>query len=140
MQEDGAISRRLISQSISPFTILFIVLFLLGLCICHMPVMNLFDLLNLCYCFSLLCAVNSEDGRSFDLGLRGDIEERGFYTEIFHSMSWVFRGDDASPNNSPRCLSKRPRPVAGKYCYVVYSTCEKWLCCLRNLGNYSYLK
>lgn len=57
--------------------------------------------------------VNSEDGRSVDLGLRGESEERGFYTEIFHSMSWVFRGDDASPDNSPRCLSKRPRPVAG---------------------------
>ncbi|XP_034955921.2 uncharacterized protein LOC118076873 [Zootoca vivipara] len=57
-------------------------------------------------------SVNSEDGRSVDLGLRGESEERGFYTEIFHSMSWVFRGDDASPNNSPRCLSKRPRPVA----------------------------
>ncbi|CAI5787191.1 homology domain-containing family A member 7 [Podarcis lilfordi] len=56
--------------------------------------------------------VNSEDGRSVDLGLRGESEERGFYTEIFHSMSWVFRGDDASPDNSPRCLSKRPRPVA----------------------------
>ncbi|XP_042307481.1 uncharacterized protein LOC121922304 [Sceloporus undulatus] len=57
-------------------------------------------------------SINSEDGRSLDLGLRSESEERGFYTEIFHSMSWVFRGDDASPNNSPRCLSKRPRPVA----------------------------
>uniref|UniRef100_A0A6J0TR76 Pleckstrin homology domain-containing family A member 5 n=1 Tax=Pogona vitticeps TaxID=103695 RepID=A0A6J0TR76_9SAUR len=57
-------------------------------------------------------SINSEDGRSFDLGLHGDNEERNFYTEIFHSTSWVFRGDDASPNNSPRCLSKRPRPVA----------------------------
>ncbi|KAH0628117.1 hypothetical protein JD844_008862 [Phrynosoma platyrhinos] len=44
--------------------------------------------------------------------LRGESEERGFYTEIFHSTSWVFRGDDASPDNSPKCLSKRPRPVA----------------------------
>ncbi|XP_053157970.1 uncharacterized protein LOC128347416 [Hemicordylus capensis] len=57
-------------------------------------------------------SLNSEDGRSFDLSVHGDSEERGFYTEIFHSTSWVFRGDDASPDNSPRCLSKRPRPVA----------------------------
>ncbi|XP_062828286.1 uncharacterized protein pdzph1 isoform X1 [Anolis carolinensis] len=57
-------------------------------------------------------SINSEDGRSLDLSLRSESEERGFYTEIFHSTSWVFRGDDASPDNSPRCLSKRPRPVA----------------------------
>ncbi|XP_060092551.1 uncharacterized protein LOC132570134 [Heteronotia binoei] len=57
-------------------------------------------------------SLNSEDGRSVDLSLHTESEDRGFYTEIFHSASWVFRGDDVSPNNSPRCLSKRPRPVA----------------------------
>ncbi|KAF7250246.1 PDZ and LIM domain protein Zasp, partial [Varanus komodoensis] len=57
-------------------------------------------------------SINSEDGRSLDFSLHGESEEKGFYTEIFHSTSWVFRGDDASPDNSPRCLSKRPRPVA----------------------------
>ncbi|XP_019387264.1 PREDICTED: uncharacterized protein LOC109307702 [Crocodylus porosus] len=55
---------------------------------------------------------NSEDARSVDLSLRSDNEERGFYTENFHSAAWVFRGDDVSPDNSPRCLSKRNRPVA----------------------------
>ncbi|XP_068783107.1 uncharacterized protein [Struthio camelus] len=57
-------------------------------------------------------SMNSEDARSIDLGLHSENEDRGFYTENFHSASWVFRGDDVSPNNSPRCLSKRPRPVA----------------------------
>ncbi|XP_077203840.1 uncharacterized protein LOC143842474 [Paroedura picta] len=57
-------------------------------------------------------SLNSEDGRPVDLSLHTEGEDRGFYTETFHSASWVFRGDDASPNNSPRCLSKRPRPVA----------------------------
>ncbi|XP_027647002.1 uncharacterized protein LOC101918407 isoform X1 [Falco peregrinus] len=57
-------------------------------------------------------SINSEDARSVELGLHSENEDRGFYTEIFHSASWVFRGDDVSPDNSPRCLSKRPRPVA----------------------------
>ncbi|KAJ7426233.1 hypothetical protein WISP_17863 [Willisornis vidua] len=57
-------------------------------------------------------SINSEDARSVDLGLYAENEDRGFYTENFHSAAWVFRGDDVSPDNSPRCLSKRPRPVA----------------------------
>ncbi|XP_037980167.1 uncharacterized protein LOC119695532 isoform X1 [Motacilla alba alba] len=57
-------------------------------------------------------SINSEDARSVDLGLCSENEDGGFYTENFHSASWVFRGDDVSPDNSPRCLSKRPRPVA----------------------------
>ncbi|XP_023368496.1 uncharacterized protein LOC111725036 [Otolemur garnettii] len=57
-------------------------------------------------------SVTSEDGRSVDLGFRVDIEEKGFYTENFHSAAWVFRGDDGNPEDSPRCLSKKPRPVA----------------------------
>ncbi|XP_027752712.1 uncharacterized protein LOC114064134 isoform X1 [Empidonax traillii] len=57
-------------------------------------------------------SINSEDARSVDPGLHAENEDRGFYTENFHSASWVFRGDDVSPDNSPRCLSKRPRPVA----------------------------
>ncbi|KAG7476503.1 hypothetical protein MATL_G00083660 [Megalops atlanticus] len=55
-------------------------------------------------------SVNSEDGRSVDMTVR-DIEERGFYTETFHSASWIYRGDDVNPSESPRCLSNRPRPV-----------------------------
>nr|XP_051709554.1 uncharacterized protein LOC100359138 [Oryctolagus cuniculus] len=57
-------------------------------------------------------SITSEDGRSVDLGFRFDIEEKGFYTENFHSAAWVFRGDDGNPEDSPRCLSKKPRPVA----------------------------
>ncbi|XP_018080132.2 uncharacterized protein LOC108695678 isoform X2 [Xenopus laevis] len=54
---------------------------------------------------------NSEETRSVDLGVRSD-KDKGLYTESFHSISWIFRGDDCSPDNSPRCLSKRPRSVA----------------------------
>ncbi|XP_026721786.1 uncharacterized protein LOC113489909 isoform X3 [Athene cunicularia] len=57
-------------------------------------------------------SIISEDARSVDLRLHSENEDRGFYSENFHSASWVFRGDDVSPDNSPRCLSKRPRPVA----------------------------
>ncbi|XP_045053600.2 uncharacterized protein [Desmodus rotundus] len=57
-------------------------------------------------------SITSEDGRSVDLGFRVDIEEKGFYAENFHSAAWVFRGDDGNPEDSPRCLSKKPRPVA----------------------------
>ncbi|KAE8635675.1 hypothetical protein XENTR_v10002706 [Xenopus tropicalis] len=55
---------------------------------------------------------NSEETRSVDLGVRSDGKDKGLYTESFHSTSWIFRGDDCSPDNSPRCLSKRPRSVA----------------------------
>lgn len=69
--------------------------------------------------------VNSEDARSVDLGLHSENEDRGFYTENFHSASWVFRGDDVSPDNSPRCLSKRPRPVASKLSKAAGNKCHK---------------
>ncbi|KAM4808457.1 uncharacterized protein WCC33_006512 isoform 2-T4 [Rhinophrynus dorsalis] len=55
---------------------------------------------------------NSEETRSVDIGIRSDSKDKGLYTESFHSASWIFRGDDCSPDNSPRCLSKRPRSVA----------------------------
>ncbi|XP_052606208.1 LOW QUALITY PROTEIN: uncharacterized protein LOC128117838 [Peromyscus californicus insignis] len=57
-------------------------------------------------------SVTSDDALSPDFGFRVDIEEKGFYTENFHSTAWVFRGDDGNPEDSPRCLSKKPRPVA----------------------------
>ncbi|XP_021073913.1 uncharacterized protein LOC110335866 [Mus pahari] len=57
-------------------------------------------------------SVTSDDVHSVDFGFRVDIEEKGFYTENFHSTAWVFRGDDGNPEDSPRCLSKKPRPVA----------------------------
>ncbi|XP_053310280.1 uncharacterized protein LOC128472450 [Spea bombifrons] len=55
---------------------------------------------------------NSEETRSVDLAIRSENKDKALYTESFHSASWIFRGDDASPDNSPRCLSKRPRSVA----------------------------
>ncbi|KAM3937218.1 uncharacterized protein RB166_004640 isoform 2-T2 [Leptodactylus fuscus] len=55
---------------------------------------------------------NSEETRSVDLAARSESKDKGLYTESFHSASWIFRGDDCSPDNSPRCLSKRPRSVA----------------------------
>ncbi|XP_031824618.1 uncharacterized protein LOC105749259 isoform X1 [Sarcophilus harrisii] len=57
-------------------------------------------------------SVTSEDGHSVDLGVRNEIEEKGFYAENFHSTSWVFRGDDENSENSPRYLSKKPQPVS----------------------------
>ncbi|XP_075037568.1 uncharacterized protein LOC142098622 isoform X2 [Mixophyes fleayi] len=57
-------------------------------------------------------SVNSEENRSVDFGARTENKDKGLYTESFHSASWIFRGDDCSPDNSPRCLSKRPRSVA----------------------------
>ncbi|KAM7025969.1 uncharacterized protein M8220_016702 [Acridotheres tristis] len=74
-------------------------------------------------------SVNSEDARSVDLGLYSENEDRGFYTENFHSASWVFRGDDVSPDNSPRCLSKRPRPVAIR---------ERTVKIAKGIGNYPW--
>ncbi|XP_058023034.1 NAD-capped RNA hydrolase NUDT12 isoform X1 [Ahaetulla prasina] len=53
-------------------------------------------------------SMNSEDGCPLDLGPHRESEERGFYTEMFHSASWVFQGDDANADNNIRCLSKRP--------------------------------
>ncbi|KAK6494536.1 hypothetical protein HHUSO_G1130 [Huso huso] len=61
--------------------------------------------------FVFLFTVNSEETRSVDVGVREN-EDKGFYTETFHSASWIYRGDDVRANDSPRCLSKRPRPVA----------------------------
>nr|XP_023662485.1 uncharacterized protein LOC111841167 [Paramormyrops kingsleyae] len=55
-------------------------------------------------------SVNSEDTHSVDLNMR-DIEDRGFYTETFHSASWMYCGDEAHSDNDPGCLRKRPRPV-----------------------------
>ncbi|XP_022521293.2 uncharacterized protein pdzph1 isoform X1 [Astyanax mexicanus] len=52
--------------------------------------------------------VNSEDARSVDMS----IEDRGFYTETFHSASWIYRGDDVNPTETAQGLSNRPHPVA----------------------------
>ncbi|KAF4107889.1 hypothetical protein G5714_010648 [Onychostoma macrolepis] len=55
--------------------------------------------------------LNSEDTRSVDMSMR-DIEDRGFYTETFHSVSWIYHGDEVSQNESAHCLSSCTRPAA----------------------------
>ncbi|KAL2100244.1 hypothetical protein ACEWY4_004638 [Coilia grayii] len=52
----------------------------------------------------------SDDFREVETRVK-DIEDMGFYTETFHCAAWIYRGDDVSHTESPRCLSKRPRPV-----------------------------
>ncbi|XP_076875766.1 uncharacterized protein pdzph1 isoform X2 [Brachyhypopomus gauderio] len=49
--------------------------------------------------------MNSEDTGSMDVSLR-DVEDRGFYTETFHSASWIYRGDETA-----QCLN-HTRPAA----------------------------
>ncbi|XDV53741.1 hypothetical protein PO909_022171 [Leuciscus waleckii] len=55
--------------------------------------------------------MNSEDTRSVDMSMR-DLEDRGFYTETFHSVSWIYHGDDVNQNDSPHCLTSCTRPAA----------------------------
>ncbi|XP_016377540.1 uncharacterized protein LOC107715841 [Sinocyclocheilus rhinocerous] len=55
--------------------------------------------------------MNSEDTRSVDMSMR-DIEDRGFYTETFHSVSWMYHGDEVNQNESAHCLSSCTRPAA----------------------------
>ncbi|KAL7988872.1 hypothetical protein Chor_007791 [Crotalus horridus] len=50
--------------------------------------------------------MNSEDGCSLDL--RPLRESEGFHTEMFHSASWVFQGDEANADTNLSSLSKRP--------------------------------
>ncbi|XP_007526877.2 uncharacterized protein PDZPH1 [Erinaceus europaeus] len=57
-------------------------------------------------------SITSDEGHSVDIGFRIDIEDKGFYTENFHSAAWVFQGDDGNPEDSPRCLSKKCGQVA----------------------------
>ncbi|XP_073770470.1 uncharacterized protein pdzph1 isoform X2 [Danio rerio] len=55
--------------------------------------------------------MNSEDTRSVDMSMR-DIEDRGFYTETFHSVSWIYHGAEVTQNDSPHCLRSCARPAA----------------------------
>ncbi|KAK7126209.1 hypothetical protein R3I93_021557 [Phoxinus phoxinus] len=55
--------------------------------------------------------MNSEDTRSVDMSMR-DIEDRGFYTETFHSVSWIYHGDDVNQSDGPHCLTSCTRPAA----------------------------
>uniref|UniRef100_A0A3P9A8M8 PDZ and pleckstrin homology domains 1 n=1 Tax=Esox lucius TaxID=8010 RepID=A0A3P9A8M8_ESOLU len=42
----------------------------------------------------------SEDSRSMDMAAK-DLGDKGFYTETFHSASWIYSGDDISPTAAP---------------------------------------
>lgn len=68
---------------------------------------------NLCYYFFCFLVI-LEDGCFVDFGFRVDIEEKGFYTENFYLVVWVFRGDDGNFEDSFRCFSKKFRLVVGK--------------------------
>uniref|UniRef100_A0A8C7X410 PDZ and pleckstrin homology domains 1 n=2 Tax=Oryzias sinensis TaxID=183150 RepID=A0A8C7X410_9TELE len=53
----------------------------------------------------------SEDTHSADLALQ-EQEDRGFYTETFYSIAWIFWGDDASTEPIRANLSTRTRPIS----------------------------
>lgn len=43
-----------------------------------------------------------------------DNEDRGFYTETFHSSAWIYQGDDAGSGAIPPSLNTRARAVSSK--------------------------
>ncbi|XP_037607872.1 uncharacterized protein pdzph1 [Sebastes umbrosus] len=53
----------------------------------------------------------SEDTRSNDITVQ-DKEDRGFYTETFHSSAWIYQGDDVEPGAVPPSLNSRTRVVS----------------------------
>ncbi|CAJ1070970.1 uncharacterized protein pdzph1 [Xyrichtys novacula] len=53
----------------------------------------------------------SEDNRSMDT-LAGDSEDRGFYTETFHSSAWMYQEDDVPSGAIPPSLNTRARAVS----------------------------
>uniref|UniRef100_A0A8C4IEA1 PDZ and pleckstrin homology domains 1 n=1 Tax=Dicentrarchus labrax TaxID=13489 RepID=A0A8C4IEA1_DICLA len=53
----------------------------------------------------------SEDTRSMDMTVR-DNEDRGFYTETFHSSAWIYQGDDIDLGTIPPSLNARNRAVS----------------------------
>ncbi|KAI3361915.1 hypothetical protein L3Q82_012181 [Scortum barcoo] len=53
----------------------------------------------------------SEDTRSMDMTV-GDNEDRGFYTETFHSSAWIYQGDDVDSGAIPLSLNTRTRAVS----------------------------
>ncbi|RVE65390.1 hypothetical protein OJAV_G00115930 [Oryzias javanicus] len=53
----------------------------------------------------------SEDAHSADFALQ-EHEDRGFYTETFHSSTWIFWGEDASSEAIRPNLSTRTRPIS----------------------------
>ncbi|XP_044030763.1 uncharacterized protein pdzph1 isoform X2 [Siniperca chuatsi] len=53
----------------------------------------------------------SEDTRFVDMTVR-DNEDRGFYTETFHSSAWIYQGDDVGSGAIPPSLNTRTRAVS----------------------------
>lgn len=61
----------------------------------------------LCFC------VVSEDTCSLDMTFREN-EDRGFYTETFHSSAWIYQGNDVCSGAIPPSLNNRTRAVSSK--------------------------
>ena len=55
----------------------------------------------------------SEDTHSVDMTIR-DNEDRGFYTETFHSAAWIYQGDDGDSGAIPPSLITRTRTISSK--------------------------
>uniref|UniRef100_A0AAQ6IJ62 PDZ and pleckstrin homology domains 1 n=1 Tax=Anabas testudineus TaxID=64144 RepID=A0AAQ6IJ62_ANATE len=53
----------------------------------------------------------SEDTRSLDMTIR-DNEDKGFYTETFHSSAWIYQGNDVGSGAIPPSLNTRSRVVS----------------------------
>ncbi|KAF3702405.1 Pleckstrin -like proteiny domain-containing family A member 5 [Channa argus] len=53
----------------------------------------------------------SEDTCSLDMTVQ-DMEDRGFYTESFHSSAWIFQGDNAGSEAVTATLNARTRVVS----------------------------
>ncbi|CAG5867105.1 unnamed protein product [Menidia menidia] len=53
----------------------------------------------------------SEDTHSTDI-IVPDNEDRGFYTETFHSSAWIYQGDDESSGSIHPSLTTRARPIS----------------------------
>ncbi|CAK6975716.1 uncharacterized protein pdzph1 [Scomber scombrus] len=52
-----------------------------------------------------------EDTHSVDMTIR-DNEDRGFYTETFHSAAWIYHGDDGDSGAIPPSLINRTRAIS----------------------------
>ncbi|KAL0963182.1 hypothetical protein UPYG_G00350790 [Umbra pygmaea] len=50
----------------------------------------------------------SEDSRSMDMAAK-ELGDKGFYTETFHSASWIYSGDEACPTAGPVPPGLHPR-------------------------------
>lgn len=61
----------------------------------------------LCFC------VVSEDTCSLNMTFREN-EDRGFYTETFHSSAWIYQGNDVCSGAIPPSLNNRTRAVSSK--------------------------